>query len=499
MGSSLWTFQSLKELIRDKIGEAKFIAVANREPYIHRYANGEIKCVFPASGMATALDPIMKATGGVWVAHGSGDADREVVDDHDRVRVPPDDPSYTLRRVWLSKEQEDGFYFGLSNQGLWPLCHVAYARPEFHERDWESYKEVNRLFAEAVLQEAGDAPAFVFVQDYHFCLLSRMLKQMGGDKLKVAQFWHIPWPNRETFRICPWTEDLLYGLLGNDLLGFHIRYHCQNFLDACEQMIESKIDHERSEVVCGGKSTLVRPFPISIDFERHEAQARQPEVEKAMERWRRRLRLGNQALGLGIERLDYTKGIPDRMTGLDYFFERNPQWLRKLTFVQIAVPSRTQVARYRQEEKEIEDLVNQINWKWGDQHWKPVVLIQEHHDPVDMMALHRLAKFMIVSSLHDGMNLVAKEYLASRFDEQGVLILSSFTGAHEELPESLAINPFATHEYANAILQSLTMTEKEQQDRMKRMRAHLAYYNVYRWAAKILFTLFNLEFPETEI
>ncbi len=498
MVNALWTFQSLKQLVAEKLGGTKFIAVANREPYIHRYVGGKIQCVFPASGMATALDPIMRATGGTWVAHGSGDADREVVDAHDRIMVPPGEGSYALRRVWLSQDQEEKFYYGLSNEGLWPLCHIAYTRPEFNSANWESYKEVNQLFAETVLQEANGEPAFVFIQDYHFCLLPRMLKQMGGEKIRVAHFWHIPWPNRETFRVFPWKEELLDGLLGNDLLGFHLRYHCQNFLDTCDRMIEAKVDHERFEIMRGGRSTLIRPFPISIDFARHDAQARSPEVESAMQRWRTRLRLDDRLLGVGIERLDYTKGIPDRLLGLEEFLQENPSWRRKVTFLQIAVPSRSHIPRYLQEEKSIQELVEQINWKWGDKHWKPVILLEEHQGQVDMMALHRLAQFFIVSSLHDGMNLVAKEFVASRFDEQGVLILSQFTGAQRELPEALPINPFAIHEYAQAILQAVTMPEKEQQDRMRRMREHLIYHNVYRWAAKILFTLFKLEFPEED-
>jgi trehalose 6-phosphate synthase len=324
------------------------------------------------------------------------------------------------------------------------------------------------------------------------------LKKLAGNRLKIAHFWHGPWPNRETFRVFPWKEELLDGLLGNDLLGFHLRYHCQNFLDTCDRMIEAKVDHERFEIVRGGETTTIRPFPISIDFARNEKLAGDPRVERAMERWRKRLRLRDQALGLGIERLDYTKGIPDRLMGLEAFFERHPEWRHRFVFLQVAVPSRTHIPRYQKEEEDVRRLVERINWKWGNNHCKPVVLIEEHQDQVEMIALHRLAAFMIVSSLHDGMNLVAKEFVASREDELGVLILSRFTGAFREMPEALPINPFATHEYADAILKALTMPEKEQNDRMKRMRQNLAYHNVYRWAAIILFTLFHMEFPDKE-
>jgi trehalose 6-phosphate synthase len=497
-GVAVWTRQALHELIEGRLKGHKFIVVANREPYVHRYAGDEVQCIQPASGMATAVDPIMIATGGTWVAHGSGDADRATVDEHDRIRVPPEEPAYSLRRVWLTKDQEDGYYYGLANEGLWPLCHITFTRPVFHPKDWETYKQVNELFARAVLEEANDQPALVFIQDYHFCLLPAMLKQMAGGKLLIAHFWHIPWPNREILRAFPWQEELLDGLLGNDLLGFHIRYHCQNFLDTVERGIEAKVDLERFEVTRGGKVTTVRPFPISIDFAQHEAEAKAPAVDQAMRRWRKRLRLRDLTLGVGIERLDYTKGIPERLRGLNLFFERHPEWRRKVVFVQIAVPSRSHLPQYRRVEDDVDALADEINWHWGGDGWKPVVLLKEHQGPEEMMALHRLARFLVVSSLHDGMNLVAKEFIASRSDEEGVLILSKFTGAHRELPESLGVNPFAEHELADAIHKAVTMPAEEQRRRMRRMREQVATNNVYRWAGKILSTLLKLDFPDSE-
>jgi trehalose-6-phosphate synthase len=494
----VWTSQSLQDMIAARLTGHRLIVVANREPYVHRYAGDEVRCLRPASGMATALHPIMAATGGTWVAHGSGDADRAAVDAHDRVRVPPEAPAYTLRRVWLTKEQEDGYYYGLANEGLWPLCHITFTRPAFQPADWAAYKEVNELFAKAVLEEAAGQPAVVFIQDYHFCLLPALLKRLGGGKLLVAQFWHIPWPNRETFRAFPWQEDLLAGLLGNDLLGFHIRYHCQNFLDTVDRGIEAKVDHERFEVTRGGKVTTVRPFPISIDFAAHEARASGPGVEKAMKRFRKRIRLGDLALGVGIERLDYTKGIPERLRGLGLFFEQHPEWARKVLFVQVAVPSRSHLPQYRRVEEEVDELADRLNWRFGGDGWKPIVLIKEHQEPEEMMALHRMARFFVVSSLHDGMNLVAKEFVASRVDGEGVLILSRFTGAHRELPEALGVNPFAEHELADAIHRALTMTAEEQRRRMGRMREQVAQNNVFRWAGKIVSTLLKLDVPDGE-
>lgn len=473
----------------------KFIVVANREPFIHNYSGDQITVMKPASGAAAAIDPIMDASGGTWIAHGSGDADRAVVDEFDRVAVPVERPTYTLRRVWLTKEQEQGFYYGLANEGLWPLCHVTFTAPVFREADWAMYREVNRLYADAVLGEAGDDPAFVFVQDYHFCLLPRMLKQANA-KLIVAQFWHIPWPNREVFRVFPWKEELLDGLLGNDLLGFHIRYHCQNFLDTVDRTIEARVDTDRFEITRGGMTTLIRDFPISIDFSEQAELAQGAEVGAAMDRWKKRLGKTAELLGVGIERLDYTKGIPQRLRAVDRLFEQHPELRQRFVFLQIAAPSRSHIPEYRRLESEVEKLVEEINFRWQAAGWRPILFLKEHHGPVELMALHRLARFCVISSLHDGMNLVAKEFVASRADDDGVLILSQFTGSARELTAALQVNPFAVHELCDAMFQAVTMPADERTRRMQRMREHVERHNVYRWGGKVLSELLKFDFPE---
>jgi trehalose 6-phosphate synthase len=491
----MWTKDSLHELVQNNLRGHDLIVVANREPYLHRYAGGRIECVPPASGMVSALDPLLQACGGVWVAHGSGSADHKTVDESDHVRVPPDDPSYTLRRVWLTKEQQDCYYYGLANSGLWPLCHNVFTRPEFNPKHWRVYREVNELFAQAVLEEAGDEPAFVFVQDYHFGLLPRILKE-SNPKLIIAQFWHIPWPNPEVFQVFPWKEELLEGLLGNDLLGFHLRYHCQNFLDTVDRTIEGKVDYERFDATCGGKTTSVRPFPIGIAYDQHVSLAGGRAVEEAQDRWRQQLRLNGGVVGLGIDRIDYTKGIPERLRALDEFLERDAEYRERLTFVQIGVPSRGHIRQYQQLDAEIDSLVETINWKWSTGSWRPIVFLKQQYGSPDMMALHQLADFCIVSSLDDGMNLVAKEFVASRIDEDGVLILSRFTGAARELTSAVLVNPFAVDEIADAIDLALTMPEEERRKRMQRMRAVVAENNIYRWAGKFLSTLLTFETPE---
>jgi trehalose 6-phosphate synthase len=492
----MWNRKALHELIDTRLRGQRLIVVANREPYIHRYVGDAVECMRPASGMASALDPMMTACGGTWVAHGSGDADRVTVDADDRVRVPPENPRYTLRRVWLTKEQEEGYYHGLANSGLWPLCHVVFTRPSFDPEQWRCYREVNALFADAVLEEAGDGPALVFIQDYHFGLLPRMLKRRNPN-LTVAQFWHIPWPNAETFRAFPWKDELLDGLLGNDLLGFHLGYHCQNFLETVDRNLESLTDRETSEVQRGGHATRVRAFPISIDFERQSAAARSPEVEREMGRWRHLLKLDGKFLGLGIERIDYTKGIPERLRAIDHLLETRPEYRGRIVLAQVGVPSRGHIRAYQQLDDEIDALVERINWKWRTGAWRPIAYEKRHFNQVEMMALHRLADFVVVSSLHDGMNLVAKEFVSSRVDENGVLILSRFTGASRELTDALQINPFAVEELSEAIHEALVMPVEERGRRMRRMREIVAENNVYRWAGKIISTLLRIDLEET--
>lgn len=493
-----WNCEMLQELLQNHQGNRKLIVVANREPYIHRFNGEEIECIRPASGMATALHPIVAAAGGTWIAHGSGEADQLVVDACDRLQVPQEDPSYTLRRVWLTPEQEKGFYYGLANEGLWPLCHITFTRPSFRLKDWEYYREVNRLFADAVLEEAGKEDAVVFIQDYHFGLLPRMLKSRAGRRLTIAHFWHIPWPNREAFRAFPWREELLDGMLGNDILGFQIRYHCQNFLDTVDRAIEAKVDQEKFNVTCHGLTTQVRPFPISIDAAAHFKAAAGDEVGCAREAWRSRLRLGDKKLGIGLERLDYTKGIPERLQAFDGLLEARPEWRGNVVFTQVAAPTRSHLKEYRGIEEEVERLVQEINDRWREGDWEPIVFFKQNFPPADMMALHQLADFCVVSSLHDGMNLVAKEFIASRVDEKGVLILSRFTGAHRELSDAIDVNPFAIHELTDAIRQALEMPLSEQGERMSRMRKHVAHHNVYRWAGKCLGAMLHVDAVEGE-
>jgi trehalose 6-phosphate synthase len=479
-----WNKERLDSVVRERLQGAKVVVVANREPYIHVYDDGAIHCLRPASGLATALDPVMRACGGVWVAHGSGDADRAVVDERDCVAVPPGEPEYSLRRVWLSKEEEQGYYYGFANEALWPLCHIAYARPQFNLSDWKQYCHVNRKFADAVLEEIADDPAFVFVQDYHFALLPRMLKNARSD-LIVAQFWHIPWPNREAFRVCPWQTEILDGLLGNDLLSFQIQYHCNNFLDTVERAIEAKVDMERFSVTVGGHVTNVVPQPISIDPELVQSYL-PDDLEAAERKLRRHLHLQDQAILVGIDRVDYTKGIPERFRAIDRLLTLRPEWKGRVSFVQVGAPSRVHIPTYRHLNEELQALADDVNWRHSCDGWTPIIFLNEHHSPEQIATLDRIAAACVVSPLHDGMNLVAKEFVAVRDDLQGVLILSRFTGAARELDGAVLINPFAVDEFAEALHAALTMSCEEQEQRMRRMRQQVNDNNVYRWAGMLM-------------
>lgn len=491
---TMWTKRTLLHFLRTQFRGVRVIAVSNREPYIHQFEkNGQspedgqsgLKCTRPAGGLTVALDPIMRATGGTWIAHGGGEADRISVDAHHRVAVPPEAPSYTLRRVWLDKETEKRYYCGLSNEGLWPFCHAAFRRPVFRLRDWQCYRKANEVFADAVIEEARGEPAFVFIQDYHFALLPRLLKKRNPN-LIVAQFWHIPWPDRETFRIFPWKEELLDGLLGNDLLGFHLRSYCANFLGTVERGLEAMIDADHGDVWRGRRLTRVRPFPISIDFEQHTEEVSGSVVEGHMKRWKARLGDGYRFLGIGVDRADYTKGIPDRLRAVDRLLETHPEYRGKLVFLQVAVPSRTDIGEYRELSREIRNLVREINRRWAREDWRPIRLCNRHLPQAELMALHRLSHLCMVTSLHDGMNLVAKEYVASRTDEDGVLILSHFAGAAREMPSALLINPFSVDEMANALSAALSMPRDERRRRIRALREGVRENNIYKWAGTLL-------------
>ena len=497
-GESLWTEERLRAFIQTKLEGNRLFVVSNREPYEHVRHGGAVECSVPASGLVTALEPILCASDGTWIAQGTGDADRETVDRHDHVRVPPEHPQYTLRRVWVSPEEEQGFYFGFANEGLWPLCHIAHTRPVFRSQDWQFYQRVNQRFADAVLQEiAHERDPVVLVQDYHFALLPRMIKASRPDA-RVAIFWHIPWPNPEAFGICPWQAELLDGLLGGDLIGFHVQAHCNNFLETVDRLLESRIDRERFAVNRGGQFTYVRPFPISVPFAQDTPRPAAKSIYLERAELLRACGVEASLMGVGVDRIDYTKGIPERFRALEDFFERYPIYAGQFTFVQIGAPSRTHIRRYHDLVGEVTEEAERINRRFRSNGWKPIVLLPRHHSHEQIRSYYRAANLCLVTSLHDGMNLVAKEYVSARHDEGGVLILSRFAGASLELTDSLLVNPYDTQGLADSIHRALTMAPEERRARMARMRAHIREHNIYRWAGSLIAELSGIRLKTAE-
>ena len=518
-GEHLWTPDRLAVHARDRLGSGQLFVVSNSEPYMHVRRKGQTECIVPPSGLVTAIEPILRACDGTWIAHGSGNDDRSFVDGHDRLRVPPDERRYTLRRVWLSPEEENGYYEGFSNEGLWPLCHIAHTRPIFRASDWSDYQSVNAKFAEVLLEEIrGTEHPVIFVQDYHFALLPRMIKNARPDA-RVAIFWHIPWPNPESFSICPWQAELVDGLLGADVIGFHLQSHCNNFLDTVDRTLEARTDWEHFSIRRNGHLSSVRPYPISVawnetDLLRSDDHVKAAAVANGTAKlqlaefparkkeqglmapengWgadagpvHRELRIEGKQMLLGVDRMDYTKGIVERLLAIEQLLEEQPWYREQIVFVQIASPSRTGISAYEDLRVQVEETVERINRAFQTTLWKPVILIQRQCSHEEVERYYKAAEVCLVTSLHDGMNLVAKEYVAARNDCDGVLVLSKFAGASQELRDALLVNPYDVAQVRDAIATALKMTPEERRLRMKRMRQQVKEHNVYRWASNIL-------------
>lgn len=482
----LWTEAKLKDLIHAKLGDNSLFVVSNREPFMHVFDEniGKAVCIRPASGVVTAIHPILSACGGTWIAHGSGNADRKFVNSKDKLGVPPEDNRYILKRIWLNKEEEEGYYYGFSNEGLWPLCHNTHTRPIFKEPDWQMYKKVNQKFADSILSELPASSPFIFIQDYHFTLLPKMIKDKRPDA-RVALFWHIPWPTPEAFMICPYQNEILEGMLGCDLIGFHVQNHCNNFLDTANRLLESRIDTEKFSVVRAGKETFIRAFPISINPDTNKGPIK-IDPERQMERIKSEFEINNEIIAVGVDRIDYTKGLVERILAIDRFLDKYPEYKKRFILIQLAAPSRTHIKRYHDLIGEIDELVEKINWKHIDGNWKPIIYLKKHFSQDDIRPFYRLGDICIVSSLHDGMNLVAKEYVAEKEDLSGALILSQFTGASREFTDAILINPYSIEEFADCLKLAVEMPQEEKRRRMENMRTVIEQNNIYRWAANII-------------
>ncbi|MDR3410951.1 MAG: trehalose-6-phosphate synthase [Formivibrio sp.] len=482
----LWTPEKLRDLLHADLRGDEVLVVSNREPYIHENTPDGIVVKRPASGLVTAVEPVMRACSGTWIAHGSGSADRLVVDSNDTVQVPPDKPSYSLKRVWLTKEEEEGYYYGFANEGLWPLCHIAHVRPVFRVSDWEYYKAVNQRFADKVIASARTDDPVILVQDYHFALLPQMIRERL-PRATIITFWHIPWPNPESFSICPWRAELLRGMLGSSILGFHTRYHCKNFIETVDRFLETRIEHEHSIIRLDNRETLVKSYPISIHWPDEAEEASWPSIEDCRSELRQRFGLSaSHQVAIGVDRFDYTKGILERANAVERMLEKHPDMIGKFSLIQVAAPSRSSLDEYRYFQERLLQRVEEINQRFGNESYKPFILLAEHQGSNVLTRYFRGAEACVVTSLHDGMNLVSKEFISSRNDLAGVLILSQFAGAAGELPEALIVNPYHVEETADALYRAMTMPEGEQRERMRNLRTTVRERNVYRWAGHML-------------
>jgi alpha,alpha-trehalose-phosphate synthase [UDP-forming] len=468
------------EKFRESLPNRRFVVVSNREPYEHAYDDrgGGISVRRPAGGLTSALDPILQATEGDWVAWGSGDADFDVADEHGRLRVPPEDPRYTLHRIQLDQRDIEEYYLGYANQVLWPLCHFRPALTRIRARHWARYESVNRRFAEAASNAVGNQAAAIWLQDYHLALAPRFLRAQGKP-ITIAQFWHIPFPPPEIFRIATRAHLLLEGLLANDLLGFHLPGFVANFLRCVHQELEVKVDFERRCVELPGHTCWVRALPISIDVDEYKRVATVDDADVRMDRLRRRFAPNGAAIGIGVDRMDYSKGLEEKLKALDFLWTRYPDWRGKFTFVQIAVPSRTDIDAYEQLSEKVGRMAWAINERYQTETWTPVHLVKESIPAERLALLYRVADVCIISSLQDGMNLVAKEFVTSQVDKRGVLMLSKFAGAIEEMHGCIAINPYDPEAIADHLNDALHMPAVERSERMTRLQQNMR--TIYDW------------------
>ena len=472
------------------LSDCKFILVSNREPYEHVRGLHGVEVRQPPGGLVSALDPTMRRIHGTWVAWGSGSADRETADGAGRVRVPPEEASYTLRRVWLDEADIEGYYHGFANRALWPLCHMLIQYFEFRSGFWDRYRTVNLRFAHAVADEAErcDGRSVVWIQDYHFGLVAEFVRAMRPTAF-IHQFWHIPFPPPDIVRLLPagTHEALLRGMMGNDLVEFQTDRHAANFLDCVEEFLsEARVDRGEGTIAWDGRLVRADSFPISIDVERFEEMARSPETEARVATLRDRYARDGRQLGVAVDRIDYTKGIPERLRALDHLWAAFPATRGRVTFLCVCTPSRSTVPAYAALEEEVTSMVLDINARYGTPDWTPIVVVNENVDSDLLAAVYRAGDLCLVSSLQDGMNLVAKEFIGCQLDERGVLVLSRFTGAAEDIDGALLINPFNLDGFAACVRSALEMGRDERRRRMHRMRVQLRRATIFDWLDGIL-------------
>ncbi len=478
------TSDELIKFVKKVLKGKQLVVAIQSEPYVHVKTPKGIKLQKGAGGAHVLLDGVLKQVGGLMVAVGRGTGDQQMSDAKGRIRVPPDTKTYTLKRIFLKKKELDGFYYGFANQTLWPLCHAVFIKPIFHTSWWEEYKQVNQKFADAILEEIKDDNAFIWVNDYHFALLPKMLQEKH-PKLSVGVFWHIPWPTHEIFRICPWRKEILEGLLGADFIGFHRGYHVDNFVECARRELGVIVDNEPKSIIWNDNHTKLANLPAGIDY--HEIQdsfSKHKLIDKRI--IKRDFGFNFEKLIIGVDRIDYTKGLVERLKILDRFFEKYPEYIGKVVYFSVGAPSRIHIPAYKNLNKEILDLVEKINWKYSTNDWFPIVFVDQILPREKIFEYYRLADVCLVTALDDGMNLVAKEFVLCSDPEKGVLVLSKFTGAAKDLKWALQINPYSVEASVDVLRQALEMNKKEKIERNKNLKNAVKANNIYDWAKNFI-------------
>jgi len=482
----VWTAARLRELIARAYRGESVIVLANRAPFQCDFApDGSIIVKRSSGGLVTALEPVMEACAGVWIAGRSGSAGRNFVDGSRARAGAAANRSYRVRHVSLDPHEERGYYYGFANEGLWPLCHRTGVRPVFRRGDFNAYRAVNGAFADAACEEAASDRPLVLVQDYHFALVPRMIR----ERLPLARavsFWHIPWPRPRDFAACPCGRQLVEGLLGASVVGFQTEDDCRNFIDTVECTLDADIDRERNTIAYEGRRTAIRAYPVSVEWPSRWARQSSSVAECRAEVSRRLGLPADVRLAVGVDRLDYTKGIVEKFLAAERLLASHPEFRGRFVLVQLAEPSRECLPSYRELRSRVRDTADCINARFGGNAYRPIVLLEAHHQPADVYRFLRAADVCYVGSLHDGMNLVAKEFVSARDDERGVLVLSGFAGAARELSAAMIVNPYAIDDAARALAGGLNMPDADQSTRMRAMRSVIAQHNSYTWAGKML-------------
>jgi trehalose 6-phosphate synthase len=462
------------------MGGDRLVLLSNREPYVHERTKRGIKFKMPIGGLVSALDPVMRSCKGIWVAWGSGSADRDVVDPNNRIKVPQEDPSYLLKRVWLTKKEVSNYYYGFCNRVLWPISHLFLEKAVFKGEYWQAYRKVNKKFTKAAVEEIRTEDN-VWVHDFHLALVPQLLREERDD-IKIAHFWHIPFPPCEIFSSIPWRREILEGLMGCDLIGFHTQFYVNNFLNTVRREFSLEISREEGIIYKDGRVVKVKPFPIGIDYERYREIATSYRVTEKAYKLRKKLRAGY--IFFGVDRLDYTKGILNRLLAFEKFLEENPRYKGSAVLIQVACPSRTKVEEYRMMKKEIDENIGRINGKFQTPQWTPIIYIYRCIPTEELITFYKAADVALITPLRDGMNLVAKEYVAVKDD--GVLILSEFAGASQQLREAFLVNPFDTEKTAQAMEKALRLDREEKEKRIQKLREKIRSYDIHWWLEKFL-------------